>query len=131
MGNVATNLSKNLKPPFFTAVMNDNATFAPHTLNSVPSDKLVTLAPAQPGFLGLETSQDNTGKPVTISYWKDLPSIDGWKKIADETIARHFDGASIEDTCQIVVSLVNPSLLARKLQLSRNILFGNGFLSNP
>jgi heme-degrading monooxygenase HmoA len=32
----------------------------------------------QPGYLGMEHARSEIG--ITISYWKDLESIDGWRK---------------------------------------------------
>ena len=50
------------------------------------SDKMVTLAKRQPGFLGVESSRESLG--ITVSYWKDLDSIRQWKEHAGHTLAR-------------------------------------------
>lgn len=39
--------------------------------------RMVELAALQPGFLGIESARDGLG--ITVSYWRDLPSIAAWR----------------------------------------------------
>lgn len=39
--------------------------------------RMVELAEAQPGFLGIEAAREDVG--ITVSYWADLESIKAWK----------------------------------------------------
>ena len=45
-----------------------------------------TLAVQQPGFLGVESAQEEVG--ITVSYWKDPESIRQWKQHTDHLIAQ-------------------------------------------
>jgi len=43
------------------------------------SDRMVELARARDGFLGVESTRDATGFGITVSYWRDEAAIAGWK----------------------------------------------------
>lgn len=43
------------------------------------ADRMVDLAVKQPGFLGVESTRDDEGFGITISYWVDEASIAAWK----------------------------------------------------
>ena len=40
------------------------------------SDKIETMAKNQPGYLGMESARNEIG--ITVSYWKDMESIQAW-----------------------------------------------------
>ena len=52
------------------------------------SKRMVDLASAQPGFLGIESVRDGLG--ITISYWKDEASIAAWKANVDHQLAQQL-----------------------------------------
>ena len=39
--------------------------------------KMVALAKAQPGFIGMESARSEIG--ITVSYWESLEAIKNWK----------------------------------------------------
>ena len=39
--------------------------------------KMVELAKAQPGYIGMESARSEIG--ITVSYWKSLEAIKNWK----------------------------------------------------
>jgi heme-degrading monooxygenase HmoA len=39
--------------------------------------KMVELAKAQPGFIGIESARSEIG--ITVSYWESLEAIKNWK----------------------------------------------------
>ena len=39
--------------------------------------KMVELAKAQPGFIGVESARSEIG--ITVSYWESLEAIQNWK----------------------------------------------------
>lgn len=43
------------------------------------SERMVELARARDGFLGVESARDASGFGITVSYWRDEASIAGWK----------------------------------------------------
>ncbi len=50
------------------------------------ADKMVELAALQDGFLGIESARDEIG--ITVSYWKNLESIQKWKMNMEHQVAR-------------------------------------------
>ena len=65
------------KPPYyaviFTSILADTNTDDYQKMSQAMSD----LAIKQDGFLGLESAREQLG--ITVSYWKDLESIQKWK----------------------------------------------------
>lgn len=43
------------------------------------AQRMLELASAQPGFLGVESSRDEQGLGITVSYWSSLDAIAAWK----------------------------------------------------
>ena len=52
------------------------------------SDRMVELAQAQPGYLGLESARNDGGVGITISYWESLEAIANWKRHAEHLEAQ-------------------------------------------
>ncbi|WP_158893134.1 MULTISPECIES: antibiotic biosynthesis monooxygenase [unclassified Pseudomonas] len=40
--------------------------------------RMVELAQAQPGFLGMESVRDADGRGITLSYWTDQAAVAAW-----------------------------------------------------
>lgn len=101
-------LAERIDPPFYAAILNDNSNERLEDSDHLaPSDEMVSLAPGQPGFLGLETSKDQTGKWVSVSYWRDMDALSAWEKRGDFEIRKRFHGARLTDTCALRVTKVN------------------------
>jgi heme-degrading monooxygenase HmoA len=47
------------------------------------ADRMVELAGAQPGFLGIESVHGADGLGITVSYWASKEAILAWKRHAD------------------------------------------------
>jgi heme-degrading monooxygenase HmoA len=52
------------------------------------AEEMVALAAAQPGFLGVESARGEDGVGITVSYWRDEPSIRRWREQADHLAAQ-------------------------------------------
>ena len=50
------------------------------------SEKMVELASQQEGFLGIDSARSEIG--ITVSYWKDLASIQQWKQNTEHLVAQ-------------------------------------------
>jgi heme-degrading monooxygenase HmoA len=108
---VMGSLAERIDPPFYAAILNDNTNQRLKSSDHLaPTDEMVSLAPGQPGFLGLETSKDQTGKWVAVSYWRDMDALNAWEKRGDFEIRKHFDGASLTDTCALRVTKVSKKI---------------------
>lgn len=102
-----SNLAKALNPPFYAAIMNEDSNTKSFDHELTPVDEMVSLAPRQSGFLGLETTRDKNGNCLTISYWADLKSEKAWEHIGDNEIRKQFKGTALKDACPIRVSKIN------------------------
>jgi heme-degrading monooxygenase HmoA len=52
------------------------------------AERMVQLAPGQPGFLGIESVRDAAGFGITVSYWASEADIAAWKAHAEHRIAQ-------------------------------------------
>ncbi len=50
--------------------------------------RMMALAEAQPGYIGVESARDEDGLGITVSYWKDEESILAWKAEAEHLAAQ-------------------------------------------
>lgn len=75
------------KPPYyaviFTSKTSDNLVGYQEM-----SQQMLTLAAEQDGFLGIESAREEIG--ITVSYWRDLESIEQWKANATHQIAQNL-----------------------------------------
>ncbi len=54
------------------------------------SARMQELAGQQAGFLGVESFRSPAGTGVTISYWKDLSSIQAWRENPEHQTAQQL-----------------------------------------
>ena len=52
------------------------------------AERLRLLVSQQPGFLGMESVRDASGKGITVSYWQDRASIKAWRNHIEHAEAR-------------------------------------------
>jgi heme-degrading monooxygenase HmoA len=50
--------------------------------------RMLELASAEPGFLGVESVRDTDGCGITVSYWASLADIRRWKDHAEHRVAQ-------------------------------------------
>ena len=72
-------------PPYFAVIFTSFRTESDQGYGEM-AEKMVKLASRQEGFLGVESVRDGMG--ITVSYWKDLVSIEKWKYQVDHEEAR-------------------------------------------
>lgn len=80
-----TGLADILAPPYYAVIFSslqgdDRRGYAG------TARRMMELAARQPGFLGVETAHDEIG--ITVSYWRDLESIEAWRRHAEHAVAR-------------------------------------------
>ena len=54
------------------------------------ADRMVELAAAQPGFLGVESARDTSGFGITVSYWTDEAAALAWRANAEHREAQRM-----------------------------------------
>ncbi len=71
--------------PYYAVIFTSLRTEDDNGYNDMAS-KMLELAREQDGFLGVESARNETG--ITVSYWKDLDSINKWKNNAEHKVAQ-------------------------------------------
>lgn len=56
------------EPPYYAVIFASQQTGNPAGYDAM-GDAMVNLATTQPGFLGIESTRDETGFGITVSYW--------------------------------------------------------------
>ena len=74
-------------PPYYAVIFSSQRTGAEGGYGAM-AERMVELARAQPGFLGIESVRDADGLGITVSYWRDEPSIRRWKAHAEHLVAQ-------------------------------------------
>ena len=52
------------------------------------ADRMVELAAAQPGYIGIESTRDADGLGITVSYWQDEAALKAWKQVSEHLLAQ-------------------------------------------
>jgi len=73
------------QPPYYAVIFTSLRTNGENDYLKM-SDKMVTLAKEQEGFLGIESARSEVG--ITVSYWQSLEAITKWKNNIEHSEAR-------------------------------------------
>lgn len=63
-------------PPYYAVIFSSVRREGDHGYEEM-AQKMYDLASAQEGFLGFESARNEIG--ITVSYWRDLESIEQWR----------------------------------------------------
>ena len=74
------------KPPYYAVIFTSIRTEAEEAAYDETATRMMELAAAQPGFLGVESARENIG--VTVSYWQSLDAIRNWKANVEHLAAQ-------------------------------------------
>ena len=72
-------------PRYYAVILTSLRTNSDHGYNAM-AECMAALAALQPGYLGAETAREGVG--ITVSYWRDLASVQAWKVQADHLVAQ-------------------------------------------
>ena len=75
------------EPSYYAVIFSSHRTEGDNGYSEM-ADRMVGLAAAQPGFLGMESVREGLG--ITVSYWESLESISSWKKSAEHREAQRL-----------------------------------------
>jgi heme-degrading monooxygenase HmoA len=78
-------IAKTPTPPYYAVIFTSLKTEVENGYAEM-SDKMMELAKDQSGFLGVESSREQIG--ITVSYWKDLESIQKWRDNPEHHVAQ-------------------------------------------
>ena len=77
------------EPPYFAVIFSSQRTAGDQGYSAM-AERMVELAKAQPGFLGVESAREAEGFGITVSYWQDEASIAAWKAHAEHAVAQRL-----------------------------------------
>jgi heme-degrading monooxygenase HmoA len=72
-------------PPYFAVIFSSFRTEGDRGYAEM-SERMLSLAAEQPGFLGMESARDGLG--ITVSYWSSLDAIRAWHEHAEHRLAQ-------------------------------------------
>ena len=75
------------KPPYYAVIFSSQRSAGDQGYGRMAA-RMVELAAAQPGFLGIESARDGQGFGITVSYWESVAAIAAWKANAEHRVAR-------------------------------------------
>jgi heme-degrading monooxygenase HmoA len=80
-------LARTPEPPYWAVIFSSRRTPRPGDQYDETSQRMLTLAAQQPGYLGVEEAAENIS--ITVSYWADEASIAAWRRDADHAFAQY------------------------------------------
>ncbi len=75
-----TPLATTPRPPYFAVVFTSVRTEDDGEDYEVTAGRMLELASAQPGYLGVESVRGADGVGITVSYWDSLDAIRRWRQ---------------------------------------------------
>lgn len=52
------------------------------------ADKMDQLASQQPGYIGIESTRNEAGLGITVSYWSDEAALLNWRAVSEHALAQ-------------------------------------------
>ena len=74
-------------PPYYAVIFTTQRSAGDDGYGAM-ADAMMELAAQQPGFIGIESTRDENGLGITISYWSDEGAIKAWKANARHMVAQ-------------------------------------------
>lgn len=71
--------ARDLQPPYYAVIFTSQRLPQEGDGYDSTADRMVELAAAMPGYLGIESARGADGLGITVSYWRDEESIRHWK----------------------------------------------------
>lgn len=73
--------------PYYAVIFANQAANTPDGYAEMAA-QMVTLAETMPGYLGIESTRNENGFAITVSYWQDEASIKTWHQHSEHQIAQ-------------------------------------------
>ena len=83
--STSTPPSQTPEPPYYAVIFTSLRTEGDQGYADT-ARRMVELARAQPGFLGIDSVRDGLG--ITVSYWASLEAIAAWREQAEHRLAQ-------------------------------------------
>ncbi|MBK8180498.1 MAG: antibiotic biosynthesis monooxygenase [Planctomycetes bacterium] len=80
-------LASTPKPPYYAAIFTSQRSEGDGGYGAT-AERMLELARAQPGFLGVESVREAAGLGITVSYWSSREDIRAWKDVLEHRAAQ-------------------------------------------
>ena len=74
--------------PYYAVIFTSVRTPDDDAGSAVAADRMLELASVRPGFLGIESVRGADGVGITVSYWRSLDDIDGWREQVEHRLVQ-------------------------------------------
>jgi len=105
-GQVPAPSRKGWPDRYFAVIFTAQRTLSDEDMYSLTSDRMIELAQAQPGFLGVESVRGDDGIGITVSYWQDRAAIRDWRVNVEHLAAQQMGRQEFYSWYQIRVAEV-------------------------
>ncbi len=75
------------EPPYYAVIFTTQLSSITKGYDNM-ADRMGELAAQQPGYLGVETTRNETGLGITVSYWADETALKNWKQVVEHAAAQ-------------------------------------------
>ena len=75
------------EPPYYAVIFSSRRTAVDEGYGAM-AERMVELASAHRGFLGVESTRGADGFGITVSYWSSLEAIAAWQGQAEHRVAQ-------------------------------------------
>jgi heme-degrading monooxygenase HmoA len=76
------------EPPYYAVIFTSQRTEGEQGYGEAAA-RMAELAALQPGYLGVESTRDETGLGITVSYWRTLDDISAWRREVEHSATRN------------------------------------------
>jgi heme-degrading monooxygenase HmoA len=83
-------LARTPAPPYYAVIFTSCRTAADPDGYDRTAERMLQLAAAQPGFLGVESTLGPDGAGITVSYWNSLQAVHSWGRHAEHRLAQEL-----------------------------------------
>ena len=88
MSSAPSRFAPRPEPPYYAVIFTAQRT-AVDAGYGTTADRMVELAQGQPGFIGIESTRDESGLGITVSYWRTMDDIAAWRRHLQHAEARN------------------------------------------
>ncbi|NKB57373.1 MAG: DUF4188 domain-containing protein [Alphaproteobacteria bacterium] len=81
-------ISDTPETPYYAVIFTSVNADTDHTEHQKMTLRMLELASAYDGYLGIEPARNPDGSGVAVSYWRDLETIQQWARDPEHLIAK-------------------------------------------
>ena len=93
------------QPPYFAVIFTSQLSDRAEGYDEL-AKKMLELAAAQPGFLGVESAREANGLGITVSYWRSRAEIAAWKQHSEHQLAQQRGRTEVYTDFRLRIAVV-------------------------